>query len=238
MKKLAVVAATVLVASSTALGDQSFDRSVSEARRHMRDACQALQNIMKTEAPERPALEKKAAAEAADALGLWSGLAKNYAQTAPQGYAGDPGWAQRLEDVRIDIARMGKEISEGEWRPAFLSCAHACGLLATMHEANGVTLAIDAMAVLRKKVGFARGLLTAGKPASAVSLVKDILAARDGVLMAPLPDTPYRDAYDAALPELSLLIDNLAKAARGGADLKAPLDRLAQYVERVYELAI
>lgn len=174
VKKLAVFT-TVVLTGFAALWGQSFDRSVSDARRHMQAACQAVQTIMKAEAPERPSLEKKAAAEAADALKLWSELAMTHAQTASQGYAGDPARAQRLEDIRVDIASMGREISAGEWRPASLSCAHACGLLAAMHEANGVTLAIDAMTVQRKKVGFTRGLLELAAP-----------AAEDGATPAPM----------------------------------------------------
>lgn len=238
MKKLAVFTTAVLVAGSAALWGQTFDQRVSEARRHMRAACQAVQKIVKAPAPEGQSLKNAAATEAAEALKLWSELAKGHAKSVPDGYAGDPAWAPRLEDIRLDIARMAKEISVDEWRPAFLSCAHACSLLATMHEANGVTLAIDAMSVLRKKVGFARGLLTAGKPEKARALVKEILAARDGVLLAPLPDTPSREAYQKALPELSLAVDDLAGAARGGLELKAILDRLAPLVESIYELAI
>lgn len=238
MKKLIILTTVLLVAGSGSIWGQSFDRRVSEARGHMRGACQAVQKIAKAPAPEGQSLKNAAATEAAEALRLWSELAKGHAKAVPEGYAGDPAWAQRLEDIRLDIARMAKEITADEWRPAFLSCAHACSLLATMHEANGVTLAIDAMSVLRKKVGFARGLLAAGKPEKARALVKEILAARDGVLLAPLPDTPSREAYQKALPELSLAVDDLAQTAREGADLKASFDRLAPLVERVYELAI
>jgi len=238
MKKLAILVTAFLVAGSGSVWGQSFDQRVSEARRHMRAACQAVQKIVKAPAAEGKVIKNTASTEASEALRLWSDLAKGHAQSVPDGYAGDPAWAQRLADIRIDIARMANEISADEWRPAFLSCAHACSLLATMHEANGVALAIDAMSVLRKKVGFARGLLAAGKPEKARMLVKDILAARDGVLLAPPPDTPSRNAYQEALPELSLAVDELAGAARGGQDLKTALDRLAPLVERVYELAI
>ena len=238
MNKLISVVAAWSILGAASVSGQTFDQKVSEARRHMRASCQAVQKVVKAPAPEGQTLKNSAAAEASEALRLWSDLAKEYAPSVPEGYAGDPAWAQRLEDIRLNIERMGKEISESQWRPAFLSCAHACSLLAAMHEANGVTLAIDAMTVLRKKVGFARGLLAAGKPALTRLLVKDILAGRDGVLLAPLPDTAQRGAFEAALPELSIMIDDLAKAARGGGDLKAPLDRLAPLVERVYELAI
>lgn len=238
MRKLIILATGLLFAGSGSIWGQSFDQRVSEARRHMRAACQAVQKIVKAPAPEGQSLKNAAATEAAEALRLWSELSKGHAKSVPEGYAGDPAWAQRLEDIRLDIARMAKEITAAEWRPAFLSCAHACSLLATMHEANGVTLAIDAMTALRKKVGFARGLLTAGKPEKARPLVKEILAARDGVLLAPLPDTPSREAYQKALPELSLAVDDLAGAARDGLELKSILDCLAPLVERVYELAI
>ena len=107
-----------------------------------------------------------------------------------------------------------------------------------MHEANGVILAIDTMAALRKKVGFARGFLTAEKPDKARALLKEILAARDAVLLAPPPVTSSRDAYLEALPELSQATDALAAAGRGEFGMKTPLDKLAAVVERVYELAI
>ena len=128
-----------------------------------------------------------------------------------------------LGSVSHNIARMGKEICAAKWRPAFLSCAHACNLITTMHEANGVTLAIDVMAALRRKVGFARGLLASGKPEKARSLVKEIMAARDAVLVAPPPVTSTREAYLEALPELSRLIDGLAVPVGDGSGLKTAL---------------
>jgi len=238
MKKLIILATAFVLAGAAGVAGQTFDQRVSEARRHMRVACQAVQQIVKTAVVERSGIKEAAAGEAAEAERLWTGLAKEYATAVPAGYAGDPGWAQRLEDVRLNIARMGKEISAGEWRPAFLSCAHACNLITTMHEANGVTLAIDAMSALRKKVGFARGLLAAGKPDKARALVKEILAARDAVLLTPGPVTSNREAYLGALPELSLAVDALAEAVRSGSDMKTALESLAALVERVYELAI
>lgn len=204
----------------------------------MRAACQAVQQVVKTAVAERPGIKEAAAGEAAEAERLWTGLGKEYASSVPEGYAGDPSWAPRLEDIRLNIARMRKEITADEWRPAFLSCAHACNLITTIHEANGVTLAIDAMSVLRKKVGFARGLLAAGKPDKARALIKEILAARDAALLAPPPVTSSRDAYLEALPELSQATDALAAAGRGESDMKTTLDKLAAVVERVYELAI
>jgi len=238
MKKVGILATALFLAVSGSFAGPTFDQRVSEARRHMRAACQAVQKIVKADAAERPGLKESAAEEASEAERLWTDLAGEYAVSVPEGYAGDPAWSQRLEDIRLNIVRMGKEISTDQWRCAFLSCAHACNLLATMHEANGVTLAIDAMSVLRKKVGFAQGLLAAGKTEKARSLVKEIMAARDAVWLAPLPDTTSREAYLEALPELSLEIDALAAAGRGGFDIKAPLDKLAAVVERVYELAI
>jgi hypothetical protein len=64
------------------------------------------------------------------------------------------------------------------------------------------------------------------------------MAARDAVLLSPVPTTPNRDAYLAALPELNQSVDAVATAVRTGADVKASLDTLAVIVERVYELAI
>jgi len=107
-----------------------------------------------------------------------------------------------------------------------------------MHEANGVTLAIDTMAALRKKVGYAGGFLRAEKREKAQALVKEILAARDAVLLSPPPATSNQDAYLAALAELSKSVDALAEAIRRGDDIKPVIDQLILLVERVYELAI
>jgi hypothetical protein len=238
LKRFAIFAAALVLFGAVGASGQTFDRRVSEARRHMRAACQGVQRLFQT-APNAPAgLKETTAREVADAEVLWTSIAEEFARAVPEGYAGDPSWSQRLEDVRLDISRMRKEIAAGEWRPAFLSCAHACNWITTMHEANGVTLAIDAMSVFRKKVGFARGLLTAGKPDKARALLKEILAARDAVLLAPPPVTSSRDAYLEALPELSQATDALAAAGRGEFGMKTPLDKLAAVVERVYELAI
>jgi len=191
MKKVLALASVVFIVGTAAAADRAFDQRVSEARRHTRAACQAVQGIAKAAPAERAAMTEAAAGEAVEAERLWTGLAKGFSATVPEGYAGDPAWARRLEDIRLNIVRMGKEMSADQWRPAFLSCAHACDLLTAMHEANGVTLAIDAMSVLRKKVGFARGLLAAGKPEKARALVKEILEAGDAVLLAPLVDRVY-----------------------------------------------
>jgi hypothetical protein len=239
MKKAIIfTTAFILAGTAGAATDTTFDQRVSEARRHMRAACQAVQKIVKTAVAERPGIKEAAAGAAAEAERLWTGLAKEYSSSVPEGYAGDPSWTQRLEDVRLNIGRMRKDIASDEWRPAFLSCAHACNMITTMHEANGLTLAIDAMSVLRRKVGFARGLLAAGKPDKARDLVKEILAARDAVLLAPPPVTSSREAYLEALPELSHSVDAMAGAVRGGSDMKKALDSLTALVERVYELAI
>ena len=238
MKKILSLAMSVLVAGVAYAADQTFDQRVSEARLHMRAACQAVQKLSKAAAGEHVNLKEAAALDVANARELWSGLVKDFSSTIPEGYAGDPMWAFRLEDVRLDLVRMQKEIAEGEWRLAFLSCAHACNWITIMHEANGVTFAIDAMSILRKKVGFARGLLAAGKPDKARALIKEILAARDAVLLAPAPITSNREVYLEALPELSHSADAMAGAARAGSDMKKALDGLAALVERVYELAI
>jgi len=235
----AFVLTIVLLATATAVAaEQSFDQRVSEARLHMRAACQAVQQMAKAPVAEQDTLKTRATKDVSEAERLWTDLAKTYAVKIPDGYAGDPAWAQRLEDIRLNIARMRSDIVAGHWRPGFLSCAHACGLIATMHEANGVVLAIDAMTVVRKKVGLARGLLAAGSTQKAMALVKEIMAARDAVLLSPAPATPNRNAYLAALSELTQSVDALATAVRTGADVKASLDKLAVIVERVYELAI
>lgn len=238
MKKLIFTTIALILMVSQSRAARDFDQRVSEARRHMRAACQAVQGAARAEDSELMRLRTTAAQEASAAERLWTELKGEFTAPVPEGYAGDPAWAQRLEDIRINIARMGKEIGAGQWRPAFLSCAHACNLLATMHEANGVTLAIDAMSTLRKKVGLVRGLLAAGQPQKARSLVKEILAARDAVWLAPLPGAPNGEAYRGQLPALSLATDALAEAARDGLEFRGALDRLAALVEHVYELAI
>jgi hypothetical protein len=238
VKKLGILATALFLAGAGSISGQSFDQRVSEARRHMRAACQAVQKIVRADAAERPGIRKAATGDVAQAEKLWTSLAKEYSALVPEGYAGDPSWSQRLEDVRLDLSRMRKEIAAGEWRSSFLSCAHACNWITTMHEANGVILAIDTMAALRKKVGFARGLLAAAKPDKARALIKEILAARDAVLLAPPPVTSNREAYLEALPELSRSADAMAETVRAGADMNKALDALAVLVERVYELAI
>ena len=227
-----------MLAGAVVIAGQTFDQRVSEARRHMREACQAVQQVVKAAVAEQPGIKEAAAREAAEAERLWTDLAKEYTSSIPKGYAGDPSWAQRLEDVRLNVARMRKDIASEEWRPAFLSCAHACNLITTMHEANGLNLAIDAMSVLRKKVGFARGLLAAGSTDKARAIVKEILAARDAVFLAPPPVTSNKEAYMEALPELSQSVDALARVVSEGSDIKTAFDKLASVVERVYELAI
>ena len=238
LKRFAIFAAAFVLAGAVGASGQTFDRRVSEARRHMRAACQGVQRLFQT-APNAPAgLKETTAREVADAEVLWTSIAEEFARAVPEGYAGDPSWSQRLEDVRLDLSRMRKEIAAGEWRPAFLSCAHACNWITTMHEANGVILAIDTMAALRKKVGFARGLLAAAKPDKARTLIKEILAARDAVLLTPPPVTSNREAYLETLPELSRSADAMAETVRAGSDMNEALDALAVLVERVYELAI
>jgi len=238
MKRFIAFCALGVAAGTAAASELSFDARISEARRHMRTACQAVQKLPKASAAESPALEQAAAAGGAAAVDLWAEVVKEFSSVVPAGYAGEPGWVQRLEDVRLDLVRMQKEIAARQWRLAFLSCAHACNWLTMMHEANGVTLAIDTMVTLRKKVGFLKGLLASSAAERARPLVKDVLAARDGVLLAPPPDGPSREAYLAALPELSRAVDAVAEATRAGGDLKVPVTALAAVVERVYELAI
>ena len=238
MKKFTFLATALFIANTGSISGQSFDHRVSEARRHMRVACQAVQQIAKAGVAERPGIKEAAAGEAAVAERLWSSLAKEYSVTVPEGYAGDPSWAQRLEDVRLDLFRMQREITAGEGRLAFLSCAHACNWITTLHEANGVILAIDTMTALRRRVGFARGFLAAKKPDKARAMIKEILAARDAVLLAPPPVTSNRGVYLEALTELSRSADALAETVRAGSDMNRDLDALAVLVERVYELAI
>jgi hypothetical protein len=238
MRRSLAFALVLLAAGHATAAEQGFDQRVSEARLHMRAACQVVQQAANVPAADQAGLTARALDEASQAERLWTDLAKAYAARIPEGYAGDPAWARRLEDIRLNIARMRSDIAAGGWRPGFLSCAHACSLIAAMHEANGVVLAIDTMTTVRKKVGLARGLLAAGSTSKALSLVKEIMAARDAVLLSPAPNTPSRDAYLAALPELTQAVDALAAAVRNGADVKVGFDRLAPIVERVYELAI
>jgi hypothetical protein len=231
---------TLLAAASLAAAEVpvSFDARVSEARRSMRASCQAVQKLPSASAAETPALERAATGSVATAVKLWTSLTEEYGKAVPEGYAGEPGWAQRLEDVRLDLVRMEREIAAREWRPAFLSCAHACTWITMMHEANGVTLAIDAMTGLRRKTGFLKGLVASHKPERARVLVKEVLAARDAVLLAPPPSGTTRDSYLAALPALSRAVDLVAETARSGGELAKPVAELSAVVERVYELAI
>lgn len=83
-----VLSATAGLAATTR---ETFDARVTGARRHMRAACQAVQQIARASADQRA-------------------------------------------------------IAAGEYRTAFLACAHACTWLTMMHEVNGVTLPVDAVA--------------------------------------------------------------------------------------------
>jgi len=230
----------LLAAASVAAAEVpvTFDARVSEARRSMRASCQAVQKLPSAGAAEAPALERAANESVGEAVKAWTSIAEEYGRAVPEGYAAEPGWAQRLEDVRLDLVRMQREIAAREWRSAFLSCAHACTWITMMHEANGVTLAIDAMTGLRKKTGFLKGLVASRRPDRAPPLIKEVLAARDAVLLAPPPAGTSRDAYLAALPALSRAVDLVAETARSGGALAKPVADLAVAVERVYELAI
>ena len=230
----------LLAAASVAAAEvpMNFDARVSQARRSMRASCQAVQKLPSAYAAETPALERAATEGAATAVKLWTSLAEEYGKAVPEGYAAEPGWTQRLEDVRLDLVRMQREIAAREWRPAFLSCAHACAWITMMHEANGVTLPIDAMTGLRRKTGFLKGLVASHKPERARVFVKEVLAARDAVLLAPPPSGTTRDSYLAALPALSRAVDLVAETARSGGELAKPVAELSAVVERVYELAI
>lgn len=216
---------------------ESFDSEVTAARRAMRASCQAVQGIGAAAEERRPVLAERAATEAGRALELWTGILSRYGTAKPDGYAGDPGWKQRLEDVRLDLVAMRRAIAAGEYRSAFLACAHACSLLAAMHEANGVTLPIDVMARLRKEVKLVQGLLAAGERAAAGARLAAVLAARDAVLLTPAPVSGY-EAYLEGLDGLSRAVDRLAAESRAGGDLVARLKDLAAMVERVYELAL
>lgn len=240
MRRITLAAAALLTLSALSVGaeEASFDVRVSAARRHMRAACQAVQALPKAQLPETAALEQSAVREVGIAVGAWTEIAREYSAKVPHGYAGDPAWRQRLEDIRLNLVRMEEEIAAKQWRRAFLSCAHACNLLTMMHEANGLTLSIDAMATLRKKVGFFKGLLAANAAERSQGLLKEILVARDSVLLAPPPGGATKEAYLASLPELSRAVDAVAEAARLGGDLKEPVSQLAKVVERVYELAL
>lgn len=152
MKKLIILATAFVLAGAVGVAGQTFDQRVSEARRHMRAACQGVQQL---------------------------------SRTAPTAQSG-----------------------------------------------------LKETAALRKKVGYAGGFLRAEKREKAQALVKEILAARDAVLLSPPPATSNQDAYLAALAELSKSVDALAEAIRRGDDIKPVIDQLILLVERVYELAI
>ena len=224
--------------AGSADGAASFDARVSGAWRCMRAACRAAQQLPSAPAGKAPALERKAGQEVAKALARWTAVARDFEKTIPAGYAGDADWARRLRDVQLDLERMQLGIEREEWRSAVLSCSHAAGSLGTMHEANGVTLAVDAVVSLRRKTGYLKGLLAARKTERVPSLVGAVLSARDAVLLAPAPEGGRRRAYLEALSGLSRATDSVADAARSGGDLWGAVDTLSDLVEEIYDLAI
>jgi len=238
MKRTALLAFMLYSLTPALFSSQNFDQRVSEARRHMRAACQVIQKISQAPGDQRLVLKNLSAKESAEAASMWSNLTKDFSKTIPDGYAGDPGWRQRLEDIRLNITRMRSEILAEEFRPAFLSCAHACNLITMMHAANGVQLAIDSMAVLRKKIKITRGLLAAHQYAKALKSTREVLAARDNVLMSPPPQSEFQEKFLAKIADLSRSIDAVALASGNASDLKTALDQAAEIVEHVYELAL
>ena len=182
--------AALLAAAVPQPGDGSFDARVSAVRRHMRSSCQALQAIPKAPEADRARLADAAAGSVAAAVQGWNSLVDDFATRVPDCYAGDPAWAQRLEDVRLLLGRMQREIAAREHRAAFLSCAHACNVFAALHEANGVVRAIDPLFVLRKRVLHFRGLLASAEPDRARGLLREVLGARDAVLLVPAAHGP------------------------------------------------
>lgn len=230
--------AALLAAGGPQAGDATFDARVSAVRRHMRSSCQSLQAMPKAPEGDGARLADTAVSSVAAALEGWNSVVHDFAPRVPEGYAGDPAWTQRLEDLRLLLGRMGREIAAGEHRSAFLSCAHACNVFAALHEANGVVRAIDPLFVLRKRVLHFRGLLASAEPERARSLLRDVLSARDTVLLVPAPAGPGHGEYIDAVREMSLAADRLAQAARDRAPMAPVAADLAARVERAYELAL
>jgi hypothetical protein len=212
---------------------------VTEARRSLRQACRASERLLTARPEERTALELSARKDVAAALDRWTSLVTDFGTAAPPGYSSDPAWGRRLEEVRLDLARMRDEVEGCDFRGAILSCRRATSALGALNEAGGVVLAIDSVAALRRKTGYVRGIVLAGRSEQVPSLVAGLLAARDAVLAAPPPPGPSRRAYLRLLPELNRRVEAVVVAAeRPGGDLFGPIERLRDLVEELYDRAI
>jgi len=214
-----------------------FDARVSAARRSMRASCTAVKKAMK--APEEKVAQLRASAveDAKQAETAWQRIRDEFANTVPSGYAGDPMWKRRLEDIVLNMQKMRSSLENGELRAGFLACAHTCGMIGVMHQANGVRLPVDAMASLRKHVKVLEGLVTTDE-AAATRVVPEVLRLRDQVLLTPISDAASRQAYVKALPDLSAAVDVVAAAVRGEGDLVSATHDLRALVESVYASAL
>jgi len=231
----AVVLVGVTLVATAGLGQASdFDARVSEARRSMRASCTAVKKAMKTPGEQVDELRAAAVEDARHAEAAWQRIRDEFADTVPHGYAGDPMWKTRLNDIVLNMQRMHNSLENGELRAGFLACAHTCGMIGAMHEANGVRLPVDAMASLRKKIKVLKGLVKTDK-AAAIRVVPEVLRLRDQVLLTPIPDASSRQAYVKALPELSAAVDAVAEAVRSQEDLVSATNDLRALVETVYE---
>lgn len=211
---------------------------VSEARRSLRQACRASERLLMARPEERTALELSARKDVAAALGRWTSLAAELATAAPPGYASGPAWGRRLEEVRLDLARMRDQVEGCDFRGAILSCRRATSALGALNEAGGAVLAIDSVAALRRKTGYVRGIVLAGRSEQVPSLVAGLLAARDAVLAAPPPPGPNRSAYVRLLPELEQKVGAVVAAGSSGGDLLDSIEQLRALVEELYDRAI
>ncbi len=212
---------------------------VTEARRSLRQACRASERLLTARQEARTALELSARKDVAAALGRWTSIVRDFGPAAPTGSSSDPACGRRLEEVRLDLARMRDQLEGCDFRGAILSCRRATSALGALNESGGVVLAIDSVAALRRKTGYVRGIVLAGRSEQVPSLVAGLLAARDAVLAAPPPPGPSRRAYLRLLPELNRRVDAVVVAVeRPGVDLLGPIERLRDLVEELYDRAI
>lgn len=234
---LAAVSASERGAAAMPRADFGF--RASEARRNLRQACRASERLLTARPEERTALEQSARKDVAAALGRWTSLATEFATAPPPGYASDPAWGKRLEELRLDLTRMRDQVEGCDFRGAVLSCRRATSALGALNEAGGVVLAVDSVAALRRKTAYVRGIVLAGRNEQVPSLVGGLLAARDAVLAAPPPPGPNRRAYLRLLPELERKIGTVVVAAgSAGGDLLGPIEQLRDLVEELYDRAI
>lgn len=235
---LGLVGAAAAAEADDRVPQAVFDARVSDSRRSLRQACRASERLIAEAGEAVPGLERRAEKSVGAALERWNALAREFVSTVPAGYTGDPAWGRRLEDVRRDLSRMKDEVEVRDFRSAVLSCRRVTCALGEMHEANGVSLAIDRVAELRRKTAYVRGLVLAGKEIQIPPLIPSLLLARDAVRSTPPPARADRQEYSRLLRRLSRGTDALAAAARVGDDLGLPIEQLRVVVDELYDEAL